>query len=271
MTVKGKIMRACILASSSKGNCTYIGSDSTHILIDAGISVKDIETKLNLLQVNPQNISAILITHEHSDHIKSVYNFTKKHKSCFIYVHKDTYDALLTKLPSIDKRRVIIFYGTEFNIGDLTVNSFVVPHDASCCVGYTIRNNQNKISICTDLGHTTSDIIQNLYNSKLVILESNHDINMLKANPNYSFVLKNRILGKRGHLSNDAACEVVADLVRHGVKQVVLAHLSPENNTPELAYNTMCDYLLEKGIIPNVHIYIEVAEKTEIGTLYTLK
>lgn len=264
-------MKACVLASSSKGNCTFIGSETTNILIDAGISVKEIEQKLNVLNVKPEDISAILITHEHSDHIKSVYTFTKKYKSCFIYVHKDTYDALLTKLPSLDKRRIIIFYGTEFNIGDLTVNSFVVPHDASNCVGYSIKNNQNKVSICTDLGHTTSDIIQNLYNSKLVILESNHDVSMLKANPNYSFLLKNRILGKRGHLSNDAACEVVAELASHQVKQIVLAHLSPENNTPELCYNTMCDYLLSKGIIPNVHIYIEVVDKSALGTLYTLK
>lgn len=264
-------MKACVLASSSKGNCTYIGSDTTHILIDAGVSVKDIEGKLSLLKVNPENISAILITHEHSDHIKSVHNFTKKYKSCFIYVHKNSYDALITKLPNLDKRRIIIFYNMDFNIGDLNINSFILPHDSSCCVGYSIKNNQNKISICTDLGHTTSDIIQNLYDSKLVILESNHDVDMLKQNPHYSYLLKNRILGKNGHLSNETACKVVEELVSHNVKQVVLAHLSPENNTPELCYNTMCDYLLSKGIIPNVHILIEVANQTQIGTLYTLK
>lgn len=264
-------MKACVLASSSKGNCTYIGSETTNILIDAGISVKDIEYKLGLLRVNPENISAILITHEHSDHIKSVCNFTKKHKSCFIYVHKNTYEALLTKLPNLDKRRIIIFYNMDFNIGDLTITSFILPHDASCCVGYSIKNYQNKISICTDLGHTNSDIIQNLYNSKLVILESNHDIDMLKQNPHYSFALKNRILGKYGHLSNNTACEVVEKLAYNNVKQVVLAHLSPENNTPELCYNTMCNYLLSKGIIPNVNIYIEVANKSEIGTVFTLK
>ncbi len=264
-------MKVCVLASSSKGNCTYVGSSTTNILIDSGIGIKEMEAKLKALKVNPDSISAILITHEHSDHIKSLHNFTRKYKSCFIYVHKNTYEALLSRLPELDRKRIIIFYSLEFKVGDLTINSFILPHDSSCCVGYNIENNENKISICTDLGHTTSDIIQNLYNSKLVILESNHDIDMLKANPHYSFILKNRILGKNGHLSNDAACKIVEELASHNVKQVVLAHLSPENNTPELCNTTMREYLLSKGIIPDLHIYIDVASQTELGTVYNLK
>lgn len=268
---RGKNMRVCVLASSSKGNCTYVGSDTTNILIDAGVSVKDIECKLNLLKVDPNSITAILITHEHIDHIKSVHNFTKKYKSCFVYVHKNSYEALIHRLPNLDTKRIIVFYNVEFNIGDLTINSFLLPHDSKCCVGFTIKNFNNKISICTDLGHTTSDIIKNLYNSKLVILESNHDIDMLKQNPHYSYLLKNRILGPNGHLSNIAACNVVEELAKNNVKQVVLAHLSPENNTPELCYKTMCDYLLSKGILPNEHILIEVASESKIGTIFNLK
>ena len=158
------------------------------------------------------------------------------------------------------------------NLKDLLLNARKSPLDnAYKAIFPNIRNFDSVEEQLAQLEQLTLADIQNLYNSKLVILESNHDVSMLKANPNYSFVLKNRILGKRGHLSNDSACEVVADLVKHQVKQVVLAHLSPENNTPELCYNTMCDYLLSKGILPNVHIYIEVADKTAIGTVYNLK
>ena len=239
---QGKIMKVVTLASGSKGNCTYLETTEAKILIDAGITVKQIELRLNLIGVKPDEIDAILITHEHSDHIKGVGLFARKHKTD-VYAHNYLFSVIQNKT-GLTTNEGLKFFESDFFIKDLTISSFEVPHDATHCVGYNFLNEGKKISIATDLGHTNSRIIEQLKDSTLVILEANYEEELLVANSKYPPYLKNRIRGSRGHLSNLQAVDVIAELVNYNVKQIVLAHLSEENNAPEVAFNS-----IKKGYI----------------------
>ena len=263
-------MKVCTLASSSKGNSTLVFTNKTRILIDAGICYSEIQTKLNKLGFSCDDITAIIVTHEHSDHVKGIGAIMRKNGTP-VYVHSSGYDALRSKVGKVSEGQLIQFFDQDFSIGDLTVTSFRLSHDSKFCVGYSISDGANKFTIATDLGIFPPDLIQYFENSKLVILESNHDMEMLMRNPRYSFLLKNRILGKNGHLSNSMAARVVEKLAHMGVKQVILAHLSEENNTPEVCFNTTCTYLSSVGVEVGKNINIDIADPYEIGTVYNLK
>lgn len=263
-------MKVCTLASSSKGNSTLVIGDKTILLIDAGLNIKELEVKLRALGVELCDVTAILSTHEHCDHTKSIGTMLRRYKTK-LYVNSDGCAALLKKIGNINEGLVINFYDLPFELGEFTITPFKLPHDSIVCYGYNIEKDNKKISIATDFGHTTTDIEKYLYNSRLVILESNHDEQKLLANPKYSAVLKQRILSKRGHLSNRTAALVVSNLAQHNVAQVVLAHLSEENNTPELCYETICDYLLSVGIVPQENIKIDIASPNKIGTVFNIK
>lgn len=264
------MMKVVTLASSSKGNCVLVIGENTNLLIDAGINISNLISKLNLLGVDPYSIKAILSTHEHSDHSKSIGAFMRKY-GAYLYVHNDDREALIKKLGRIDENHIITFYDQDFSIGEFTIKSFKLPHDAVSCVGYVVRQGASQFAYATDLGYASEETVKHLFNCKLVILESNHDEKMLINNPNYSSALKQRILSKHGHLSNMSSAKVVCALAQNNVKQVVLAHLSPENNTPMLCYQTVCDYLLAMGVEPGVNIKIDVAPMEHIGTVFVIK
>ncbi len=249
-------MRICNLSSGSDGNLTYIECGNTKVLVDDGLSSKETIKRLILLGVSPLDINAVLVTHEHSDHIKGIDNFCSKY-NIPVYVHEDGLKPLENKLTK--HIRIIPFKDTGFEIDELGVQSFAVPHDVVRCTGYSFYENQKKISIVTDLGHTTSEIINNLAGSTLVYLEANHDVQRLLNNPRYPSLLKSRILGERGHLSNNASAETIYELLKSGTRQVVLSHLSTENNTPTLAYESVKSALEEHGVIEGTHIKIDVA------------
>ena len=249
-------MRVCNLSSGSDGNLTYIESENAKILVDIGLSCKETETRLNLLKVNPQSIDAILISHEHSDHIKGMEAFAQKYKTK-IYVHKDGVFSLSRK---IKKPLNIVAYDDDFKVGDLDVHSIMVPHDVERCSAYAISENEKKVSIITDLGHTTPEIIKNISGSSLVFIEANHDIETLLANPNYPAVLKQRILSKKGHLSNKDSASAILELVKTGTRQIVLSHLSRENNSPNLAFTYISDWLEQNGVIQGQNVKIDVAD-----------
>lgn len=263
-------MRVCTLASSSKGNSTLIYTSNGAILVDIGITLCEIERKLEKLRIEPSFISAILITHEHSDHIKGVGAFSRKYGTK-IYCHIDASNSLRGKLGKVKDENFICFSDFPFDILDFTIQAFKIPHDVPCCVGYNIFWNNKKVSILTDLGYADESIVSYLYNSKIVILEANHDEKKLIANPKYSFMLKQRILGKQGHLSNIACAKIICELAMNNVTQVLLAHLSEENNTPQLSFNTVCDYLLASGIEPGVNIKIDVAGANTMGPIFHIK
>ncbi|MBQ7351808.1 MAG: MBL fold metallo-hydrolase [Clostridia bacterium] len=260
-------MRVCSLASSSKGNCTAIYGENEILLVDMGITLKDLEEKFERLKLSMENIIGVLISHEHSDHTKGILSLVRKY-DVPIYCHYDSVDGVLkkTKISSLCVSR---FADAEFKIGNFKVSSFKVCHDV-CCVGYNISENSNKISIVTDLGHTTKAIVERLYDSRLVILEANHDEKMVLASTKYPPVLKQRILSDRGHLSNISSAKVVLELAQHNVRQVLFAHLSEENNTPALCYSTICDYLQSNGVEPNVNIKLDIAKPNGVGPIFVI-
>lgn len=249
-------MRVCNLSSGSDGNATYIETSNTRILVDAGLSCKELELRLGNLGVQGCLIDAILITHEHSDHIKGLDVFAAKFGTT-VFVHEDGFEPLVGKLKkNLD---IITFDDNPFFVKDLKILPIEVPHDVVRCTGFVIAENEKKVSIFTDLGHTTSKMLQNLYGSALVFLEANHDPDKLYANPRYPIYLKKRIIGNRGHLSNKACAEAILDLAQHGCKQFVLSHLSTENNSPNFAYDFITNLLCQNGIVEGQHIRIDVA------------
>lgn len=261
-------MKIVTLGSGSKGNCTLIASDSTYILIDAGLPLGEIEAKLISLGVNPQKINGILITHEHSDHIKSVGLFSKKYKTP-VFAHVLEWKILRTKLDICEDLQGQ-FGDSDFYIGDLTISNFKLSHDANLCVGYSVYNNGAKFSIATDLGCCPPEIIEKLKGSNIVILEANHDETLLANNPKYPVLLKRRILSSKGHLSNKTTAEVISQLVG-GTNQIILGHLSEENNNPNLAYNSIKTFLAQKGIIEGKNIFIDVATQHKMGNIFEIK
>ncbi len=260
-------MKIINLSSGSEGNLTYIQTENSRILVDVGVSCKDALQKLSLLGVNGSDIDAIVLTHEHTDHTKGVELFSKKF-NVPIFAHNDVWANLYHKLEKVNDQNKKIFTN-KFSIKDLIINPIEVPHDVKC-FGYKIEKNDKKISILTDLGHTNDRIFQGIQGSQLVYLEANHDINMLKNCEKYPLSLKMRIAGKNGHLSNDDSAKMIEKLVQTGTKQIVLAHLSKENNTPELAFNYITSKLAEQGLVEGEYFKIDVA-LTRPTTLFNLK
>ena len=262
-------MKIVNLGSGSKGNCTAVYTDSTTILIDAGLPLNEIELKLKVIGIKISKIDAILITHEHSDHIKSVGRLSTKY-NIPIYTHILEANCLLSKDKNVLPKLLRTFDDNDFYIKDLTISNFKLSHDANLCVGYSIYSNGAKFSILTDLGYCPKTIIEKIKNSNVVLLEANHDEKLLLNNPKYPMVLKKRILSNKGHLSNTACAEVISQLVG-GTSQIILGHLSEENNSPSFAYSAIKTFLAEKGIIEGKNIFIDVAYQNKISNIFEIK
>lgn len=234
-------MRLCSIASGSSGNCIYVGSDTTNILIDAGISGKKVEFGLNSLDLTTKDLDGILVTHEHSDHIKGLGVIARK-AGVPIYATPRTIRSMqennsLGKLPDDIFREI---HGNEIcQIGDLKVHPFRISHDAAEPVGYRIANGNKTVGIATDMGMYNDYIVENLSGLDALLLEANHDVNMLQVG-SYPYYLKQRILGDRGHLSNENAGRLLCKLLHDDLKAIFLGHLSQENNYDALAYETVC-------------------------------
>lgn len=262
-------MKAVSLASGSKGNSYLISTDKTKILIDLGICEKELLAKLELLKINPNDIDAIFITHEHDDHIKGLVNFLK-HYNPKIFIHDDCINPANQKLKNSLKNVTTFKDNENISINDLLVENFKQSHDSKHCNGFSIKSLDAKVSISTDLGKTDSNIINHLDYSNLVYLESNHDVDLLLDNQNYPVFLKRRILGDKGHLSNKTCEEIIENLTYNKVSQVVLSHLSEENNSPSLAYNYIKKELNKKDIVEGKDIFIDVASQYKIGTIFNI-
>lgn len=263
-------MKICTLASSSKGNCIVIYCETTKILIDCGIPLDELTLKLSVLGIDPSEIDAVLVTHEHGDHTSGLGKLSKTYGTK-IYCHEDALYGIMQRAKSLPTSNFIFFGNLSFQIGEFLIQPFKVPHDVPACVGYSIYHNGVKASIATDLGHVTEDIINNLIGSRFVILEANHDPEMLKRNPKYPSFLKARILGNNGHLSNLSSAKVIEHLAKNAVKQILLAHLSEENNTPDLAFETISNYLTEQGINVGINIKIDIASPRQLSPIFVLK
>ena len=234
-------MNLCSIASGSSGNCIYVGSDKTSILVDAGISGKRIEQGLNSIERTTKDCDAILITHEHSDHVKGLGVLARKYHIP-IYCTKGTMEELkqmsmLGKMPEGLYRPILA--EETFSIGDLSILPFENSHDAAEPVGYRVSHGEKSVGIATDMGVYDEKIVENLQGLDALLLEANHDVRMLQVGA-YPYSLKQRILGEKGHLSNESAGRLLCRLLHDKMKQIMLGHLSRENNYEILAYETVC-------------------------------
>lgn len=248
------------LFSSSKGNSLLVTNENTKILIDAGLAGKNIVNELKKIDVNLEDIDAILVTHGHSDHVKGVGVLSRK-ADIPIYANKAEMPNIKKKIGSVKDEN--LFYINEeepFYINDLLVNSFSIPHDTPAPVGYTIEDGNSKCGIATDMGMIMDDVIHTLADCKFVFLESNHDINMLK-NGSYPYELKRRILSPFGHLSNEDSGKLLSKLIKTKTQIVRLGHLSEENNDYNLALDTVKKILLEEGIKEDTDFKLDVAKR----------
>jgi len=243
------------LFSSSKGNCTYVCSENTKLLVDIGVSTKRLVESLNTHEINPEEIQGILITHEHSDHIKGIRVFCKKY-NVPVFASKKTWPTLVS-LEINNALKNEFEPNSKFKIGDIDVLPFSIPHDAIDPCGFNLICENEKVTVATDIGHITPSLLNSFENSKAILLESNHDINMLRAGK-YPYLLKQRIIGNYGHLSNITSAETVEYLIKKGTKKFILAHLSEDNNIPSLALATVKSRLSTNNI-DLTGISIEVA------------
>ena len=233
-------MELCSIASGSSGNCICVGSDTCHLLVDAGISGKRIEAGLHSMDVKTEELQGILITHEHIDHIAGLGVLSRSH-GIPMYATKGTI-AAIGNVKSLGKVDMSLFHvvepGVEFSIGDITVEPISVSHDAADPVAYKFSRQGKAMAVITDLGTYDEGLVEKLKGLDVLLLEANHDVHMLQAG-SYPYPLKRRILGDRGHLSNELCGRLLGEVLHDGFQAVILGHLSKENNYPDLAYETV--------------------------------
>ena len=246
-------MKVSVLSSGSKGNSCFIKENDTEILIDLGTTSSYIEKNLESLNTNPKNIKAIILTHTHVDHTNALKVFTKKYNTK-VYLTKPMYKELNIALPNYE------FIDKEINIENLKIIPFKTSHDVADSNGYVIESKDKSIVYVTDTGYINVKNYDLLKNRDLYVFESNHDINLLMENPKYPYHIKQRILGDKGHLSNNDSSTYLKKLAGNKTKHIVLAHLSEENNTEELAIKTLKD----KNISDCEILVARQNEKTEL-------
>ncbi|MEY8336948.1 MBL fold metallo-hydrolase [Lachnospiraceae bacterium 62-35] len=265
-------MRFVSIASGSSGNCIYAGTDHTHVLIDAGISNKRIETGLNKIGITGKELSAIFITHEHSDHVKGLGVLARRY-GIPVYGTKETLEEIAS-MASLGKYSHELYRPVKpdvnFTVGDMEILPFRIDHDAANPVGYRIKSGGRSAAVATDMGHYDEYIIRHLQNLDAILLESNHDVKMLETGP-YPYYLKRRILGDHGHLSNETAGRLLNHIVHDNLKKIILGHLSKENNYAELAYETV-KLEITQGNNPysGSDFSISVAKRDEMSEIVTL-
>ena len=264
-----------ILGSGSSGNCTYVETAETRLLIDAGFSPRQLRQRLATIGRAPENLSAILLTHEHSDHISGLPGLADK-LQIPIYCNRGTQDGTIwafksrwtsKKAPVLEglegtdaiRKKMdwrLFTTGAGFEIGDVAVETFSIPHDAQDPVGFLVRAPGVNIGFATDLGHMTKLVIERTRAAHVLVLESNHDVKLLQDCPHRPWSLKQRILGRHGHLSNEAAADAAEQIITAELKHLYLGHLSSQCNKPEIARRVMHDRLLKMGA---VHVALQIA------------
>jgi phosphoribosyl 1,2-cyclic phosphodiesterase len=259
----------CSFSSGSSGNCYLVQSDEAAILIDAGISGRKIFNSLKNTEVDVDKISAVLITHEHTDHIRSLRTLTRKMPHIRAYANRGTWEGIR---PLVSERQQVIFKtGEPFAVNDIEVKPFLLSHDAREPVGFSFFKSGKQISILTDTGILSEEIHHEIKGADILVIEANHDVEMLRIG-RYPYFLKRRILGEKGHLSNvdaaDAICKILSEKKKE--RHVLLAHLSKENNFPEMAYQTIKNLLEEKSHYIDSSICLGIISGEEASALYSV-
>ena len=262
-------IKFCSLSSGSSGNCQYIETENTKILIDAGFSGKKVESLLSSIGVCPTSLDAILVTHEHIDHTMGVGVLSRRY-DIPIYANSNTWVGMEPIIKKIKEKNSKVFNTNKtFNLNDLSIHPFSISHDALEPVGYLIYHKNIKISIITDTGWVNDNMKENIKNSHLYFIESNHDVKMLREG-SYPYYLKQRIMSNVGHLSNEDAGEVLGDVLSGNGEIVLLAHLSQDNNKPQLAYETVRNIILEQGLDVDNNIRLELSYRDRTTCIYSL-
>lgn len=259
---EASILKVCVLASSSSGNSIFIGTERTRILIDAGLSKRDIVGRLAAIGEDAEKLEAILVTHEHSDHVSGLVPIAK-HSNAPIFATQLTARTIPWGdfEPKLDAFRA----GMTFLVGDIEVDSFTVPHDAADPVGFCFRTQGVKIGVVTDLGYITDSIRFHLRGTELLILESNHDLDMLRDGP-YPWSVRQRIMGRMGHLSNNAACDFIKQDLDTSISTLILGHLSEHTNLPAKVHWEATQALSERGLFGPRLVVAEPKQQTEVFT-----
>jgi phosphoribosyl 1,2-cyclic phosphodiesterase len=254
-------LSVCVLGSGSRGNSVYVSDGETSILVDAGFSAREIDRRMRSQGFDPARLDAILITHEHTDHVRGVERLVRRHHLP-VYLTAGTHQgaASLQGLPEVHP----FVCGSELRINTLTVRPFSISHDARDPAGFTIGANGSRIGIATDLGQVTALVREHLRGCRLLILEANHDPDMLMDGP-YPWFLKQRIRSRIGHLSNQESCRLLEEILHPALEQVVLAHLSETNNTPSKALTEMA------GLLSGTSVRLSAASQTLPSPLLRLR
>ncbi|MDO4311914.1 MAG: MBL fold metallo-hydrolase [Eubacteriales bacterium] len=265
-------MRLCSIASGSSGNCIYAGSDQTHLLVDTGISKKKIEEGLRELDVKGEELSGILVTHEHSDHIQGLGVFSRRY-GIPIYATRGTIEGIKS-CRSLGALQNDLLHEIEvdhvFTLGDIEIHPFAISHDANQPCGYRMNCGNKSVAVATDLGTYDSYTVENLKDLDAILLEANHDIHMLEVGP-YPYPLKRRVMGDRGHLSNELSGRLLCDILHDELKGVMLGHLSKENNYAELAYETVkLEVTFGNNPYKGEDIPLKVARRDRISDIITV-
>jgi len=252
-------IRYTVLASGSKGNCLYLECGRTRLLVDAGLTMRETKARLSLIGASPEDITAIVVSHEHVDHVRGVGPLARAY-GMPVYIAGRTLSATEGRLGVMPDVREFC-PGEPIEISGVYVEPFSTPHDAADPVGFAFHYAGLKLGLATDLGYASRLVIERLKGSDAVVLESNHDPVMLKEGP-YPWHLKQRVSGKQGHLSNMDACRLLMQLMHPGLRHVTLAHLSETNNLPELAFDTTRKVLESRSC---GHVCVRVAMQNEVG------
>jgi phosphoribosyl 1,2-cyclic phosphodiesterase len=265
------LIRFSVLCSGSTGNSIYVETDRTKILIDAGVSGKQITSSLQEIGVDVKDLDALLVTHEHSDHVRGVGVLARKCKDLDVYATAGTWEGMQKHVGDIDDSKRRVFTVEEaLTFGDLHIEPFPVSHDANDPVGFCFYNGETKLALATDLGYASSRVKQAIEGADAFIFEANHDIEMLRMGP-YPWNVKKRILGDKGHLSNDAAGDILSEVLSGNSKDVYLAHLSPDNNMPEIAEITVRGVLTQNGFHVGKDVVLHETYRDKPTPLKTIK
>lgn len=263
-------MQFCTLFSGSSGNSAYLSTERGGLLIDAGMSGKQTLEALEKARLDLSAIHALLITHEHSDHMKGAGVISRK-LNIPIYATEGTWEGMYRAIGDIPRQhRMVIRADESFFLDDIEAVPFHIPHDANEPTGFRFFTGKHSVAVATDLGHFSKFVFQAIESADIVLLESNHDPDMLQNNPHYPAHLKARILGRKGHLSNSASAQAAVKLLQSGTRHILLGHLSQENNTPVIAEDAVTAALRETGAIIGEDVTLHVADRFQAGYLYRI-
>ena len=260
----------CPLFSGSSGNAIFVSAGDTRMLIDAGMPGRAIENALRTIDVLPETLTAIAVTHEHTDHTKGVGILSRKYHIP-VYANERTFQAMaktVGEIPKCDRR--YFETGEDFYVNDLALLPFAISHDAAEPVGYRMYAGGASVAVATDMGKMTKQVFNALSGTQVMVLESNYDPELLMQNPHYSLYLKQRIRSTHGHLSNEDSARCLLALYETGLQHVLLGHLSAENNTPELALSTAVERLSREGIAVNEEITVDIAWRDRVSRMFIL-